>query len=124
MKFTFVRFAMGLIAAGAILGWSMPAFAGDDGDVLKQAEDLVKQAMNPGGDPPAANDRISLLKQALKLTSEEPDHRLRGKRVEAMRTIQLAIDSIQGGQEESKIYEDLDDADRELRDAIEMAEAH
>jgi hypothetical protein len=124
MKITLVRFAMSVVAAGAILGWSVPAFAGDDGDIMKKAEDLVKQAMNPGGDPPAANDRIDLLNKAVALAEEEPDHRLRGERVEAIRTIKLAIEGIKSGDSESNIYADLDDADRELREAIEMAEAH
>jgi hypothetical protein len=124
MKSTLVRFSMSVAAAGAILGWSVPAFAGDNGNIMKKADDLVKQAMNPGGDPPAASDRIAMLNKAIELANLEPDHRLQGTRVEAIRTIQLAIEAIKDSDPESEIYGDLDDADHKLRDAIELAEGH
>jgi hypothetical protein len=124
MKSTLVRFAMSVTAAGAILGWSLPAFAGDDGAIMKKADDLVKQAMNAGGDPPAASDRIAMLNKAIELANLEPDHRLRGTRLEAINTIQLAIEAIKDSDPESQIYSDLDDADRKLREAIELAEGH
>ena len=124
MKFTVVRYALCVAAIGAVLGCPVVAFAGDDGDVLKQAEALVKQAWNPGGDPPAADDRTDLLKKAIDLARSEPDHRLAGRRVEAMRLIKLAIDDIKAGDPDNKVNGLLQDADRALRDAIEGAESH
>jgi hypothetical protein len=119
-----IRYFLCAVAVGTTLGLAMPVFAADDGDLIKQAEALVKQAWNAGGDPPSADERVQLLTKAYDLAKEEPDHRLRGTRAEAMRMIQVAIDAIKGGEEESKIYADLDEADRKLRDAISIAEGH
>jgi hypothetical protein len=102
----------------------MPAFAGDDGSLLKQAEDLVKQAWNPGGDPPSADDRTKMLTQALELTQKEPDHRLAMNRVAAMKSIRAALEELKTGDPNNKVNDDLIDADRALRDAIEIAESH
>lgn len=124
MKFSLGRRAVCSMAVVVILGWQMPAFAGDDGDLLKQAEVLVKQAWNPGGDPPSKDDRTQWLTKAAQLAHDEPDHRLGGKRVEAVRLIKLAEDDINAGASESKISGDLEDADRLLRTAIEGAEGH
>ena len=110
--------------AGAFLGYATPVFANDDGDVLKQSEDLLKQAWNPGGDPPSNDQRTDLLTKAIELAKTESDHRLHGQRMKAVRDMQLAIDTIKAGDPDNKVNGILQDADRELRNAIERAEAH
>jgi len=118
------RFVVGAIAIGAIFGSVTPVFAADDGGALKQADDLVKQAWNPGGDPPSTDQRTQWVSKAIELAKSESDHRLKGQRVEAIRFMQQALESIKAGDEESKISEALEDADRDLRDSIERAESH
>jgi hypothetical protein len=118
------RYVLCACVAGAILGYATPAFAGDDGGVLKQSEDLLKQAWNPGGDPPSDDDRIKFLSQAIELAKTEPDHRLHRQRVEAVRDMQLAIDTIKAGDPDHKVNGILKDADSALRNAIERAEGH
>jgi len=118
------RYVVGALVVSVILGSATPVFAGDDGEVMKQAEDLVKQAWNPGGDPPSDADRTQMLTKAVELAKSEPDHRLHGKRVEAIRLIQLALDTIKAGDPGHKVNGMLQDADRELRDAISGAESH
>jgi hypothetical protein len=118
------RFALCAITVGAILGSALPAFAGDDGDVLKQAEDLVKQAWNPGGAPPSNDDRTQLITKAIALAQSEPDHRLRGQRAKAIRELQLAIETLKAGDPDNKVTGMLVEADRGLRNSIEKAEAH
>jgi hypothetical protein len=124
MKFTFVRYALCMAAVGSVLGWPAVAFAGDDGDVLKQAEASLKQAWNPGGDAPSADDRIELLNEAIKLARSEPDRRLALRRMDAVRLMKLAIDDIKAGDPDNKVNGLLQDADRALRDAIGIAESH
>ena len=124
MRNSIVRFAVGSVAVGAILGWAAPAYAGDDGALLKQAEDLVHQAWNPGGDPPSNDDRTQLLTKAIELAAKEPDHRLAGRRVEAIRLIKAALEEMKNGDPENRVNGDLQDADRALRDAMEGAESH
>ncbi len=118
---TFHR-AVCALALVAVLGSSLPALANDDGDSLKKAEDLVKQAWNPGGDPPG--NRVDLLTQALGSIKDEPDHHLRGMRVQAAKLIRQAIDDINAGDPDHKVYGELKDADSKLRSAIETAEGH
>ena len=118
------RYVLCACAAGAILGYATPAFAGDDGDVLKQADDLVKQAWNPGGDPPSSDQRTDLLTKAIDLAKSEPDHRLHHQREEAIRDLQLAIDTIKAGDPDNKVNGILKDADEDLRNAIRRAESH
>jgi hypothetical protein len=118
------RFVLCAITAGAIFGSASPAFAGDDGDAMKQAEDLVKQAWNPGGDPPSNDDRTQLITKAITLAQSEPDHNLRGQRVLAIRELQLAIETIKAGGPDSKVTGLLQEADRDLRTAIGNAESH
>jgi hypothetical protein len=124
MKNSIVRYAVYSVAVYAILGWSVPAFAGDDGALLKQAEDLVHQAWNPEGDPPSNDDRTQMLKKAIDLAINEPDHRLGGTRVDAIRLMKAALEEIKNGDPNGKVNSDLQDADRMLRTAIEGAEGH
>ena len=108
-----------------ILGYCAPAFAdNDDGNLLKQAEVLLKQAWNPGGDPPSNDKRTELLNKAIELALKEPDHRLHGTRMEAVRLMKAALDEIKAGDPNNKATGDIEDADRALRSAIEGAEAH
>ena len=107
-----------------LLGWCAPAHANDDGNFLKQSENLLKQAWNPGGDPPAPDKRTELLNKAIDLATKEPDHRLRGTRMEAIRLMKVAVDEIKNGASPDKVSGDLQDANRALRNAIEGAEGH
>jgi hypothetical protein len=118
----YFRHVLCAVVAGAILGLATPSFANDDGELLKQAEDLVKQAWNPGGDPPS--NRVDLITQAITLAQNEPDHRLRGTRMAGIRTLQQALEAIKGGESDDKVSGLLQDADRNLREAIEGAESH
>jgi hypothetical protein len=112
---------------GAILLCSTPVFAdngSDDGAALKQAEDLVKQAWNPGGDPLSAADRTQLLTKALDLINEEPDHHLRGAAMKVKILIHTALDELKVGDPGNEVTGNLKDADSLLRTAIENAESH
>jgi hypothetical protein len=124
MKIAFVRHATSCAILGAILGWPVAAVAGDDGDLLKQAEDLVHQAWNPGGDAPSNDDRTQLINKAIELAQKEPDHRLHGTRVEAIRLLKAALEQIKNGDPDNRVSGELQDADRELRDAMEGAQSH
>ena len=118
------RYVLCSVAVGAIFGAATPAFAGDDGAVLKQSEDLLKQAWNPGGDPPSNDERTQLLTRAIKLADSEPDHHLHLQRVKAVNLMQKAIDTIKAGDPNNQVDSLLQDADSDLRNAIENAEAH
>ncbi len=120
----YLRYVLCAVVIGVSLGYATPAFAMDDGDALKQAEGLVKQAWNPGGDPPSDADRTDLLTKAIALIKSEPDRRLHRKRMDAQRLVQLAIDTIKAGDADHKVNGMLQDADRDLRDAISTAEQH
>jgi hypothetical protein len=120
----YFRYVLCAVVTGVILGYATPVFAGDDGDVLKQSEELLKQAWNPGGDPPSDADRTDLLTKAIALAKSEPDHRLHRTRMEAVRLMQLAVDTIKAGDADHKVNGLLQDADRDLRNAIETAESH
>ncbi len=118
------RYVMCALVACAIFGTATPVFAGDDGAVLKQAEDLVKQAWNPGGDPPGNDQRTQLITKAIELAKSEPDRRLHHQRQNAVRLLQAALDTLKGGDPDNKVTGMLQDADRDLRNAMETAEAH
>ena len=124
MKISLIRLSICGAVAGAMLGWSSVAWAGDEGDLLKQAQDLVHQAWNPGGNPPSNDQRTQLLTKALELTKAEPDHHLHRNRLEAMRLMRAALEEIKIGDPNNKVTADLQDADRALREAIEDAQAH
>jgi hypothetical protein len=113
-----------ILSCIALLLESTPVWAGDNGDFLKQAEVLVKQAWNPGDTPPSAADRIDLLTKARKLITSEPDHQLRGRAMAAKDSIDAALAELKKGDPDNKVTGDLQDADRALRDAIEIAESH
>jgi len=123
MKISLTCFGLCGAAAVSILGWSTPAFAGDDGALLDQAEHLVHQAWNPGGDPPSNEDRTQMLNKAIELAQKEPDHHLRGTRVEAIRLMRAALEEIKTGDPDNKLNSDLQEADRALRDAMEAAQS-
>jgi hypothetical protein len=124
MKTSIIHYATCCATLGAILGWPTSALAGDDGDLLKQAEDLVHQAWNPGGDAPSNDDRTQLINKAIELTQKEPDHHLHGTRVEAIRILKAALEEIKNGDPNNRVTGELQDADRELRDAMEGAQSH
>ena len=124
MKKSVVRCVLCLVSMGVILGLSARAFADDDGDLLKQSEDLLKQAWNPGGDPPSNDQRTELLGKAIALAQKEPDHRLARNRVAAIQSMKAALEEIKAGDPNNKANEDMQDADRDLRDAIAIAESH
>jgi hypothetical protein len=112
---------MGWVVLMAVLGWSMPARADDDADMLKQAEDLVHQAWNPGGDPPPKDQQEDLLQKAINLAVRAPQHRVHGHRVHAIQLMRGALDLIKNGDPEDKAPGLLRDADSELREAISEA---
>lgn len=95
-----------------------------DGSLLKQAEALLKQAWNAGGDPPSDDVRIDLLNKAIKLAMAEPDHRLGRQRVDAIHLMKAALEEIKAGDPNHKANADMQDADSALRSAIEIAESH
>ena len=51
-----------------------------------------------------------------------PDHRLHGTRMEAERSIKLAIDNIKAG-DTDKVNGELQDASRDIESAIQITEA-
>jgi hypothetical protein len=127
MKIPLLRYDLLCAVFGAILLCSTPLFADngtDDGAALKQAEDLVKQAWNLGGDTPSVADRTQWLTKALDLLKAEPDHHLHGTKMKAMALINTALDELKAGDPGNLVPGNLRDADSELRQAIQNAESH
>jgi hypothetical protein len=109
---------MGWVLLAAVLAWSMPVRADDDADALKQAEDLVHQAWNPGGDAPPRDQQEDLLQKAIDLAVHAPQHRVHGHRVHAIELMRGALDLLKNGDADNKVPDLLRNADSELREAI------
>lgn len=118
MKSSTIGRTTGWILLLAVVCWSMPLRADDDADMLKKAEDLVHQAWNPGGDPPPQSQQLDLLKQAIDLAVQAPQHRVHGHRVHAIQLLKTAVDQIKLGDPNHQVYGLLKDADEELRQSI------
>ncbi|MEI9999744.1 MAG: hypothetical protein WDO13_11590 [Verrucomicrobiota bacterium] len=95
-----------------------PARAQDNDDLLKQAEDLVHQAWNPGGDPPSDDQRLQLLTKAEDLARKAPQRHVHHHRKQAVLLIGAIVDQIKAGDPDKKVDSMLKDADAELREAV------
>jgi hypothetical protein len=120
-NFTILRL-FGITTMVAIFGFTTLGFGDESTEMLNKALDLVHQAWNPGGDPPSNDQRTDLLNQALKLAQDAPQHNVRGHRVKAIKDIQAALAEIKMGDPSGKAYEQIHDADSELRSALSIAE--
>jgi hypothetical protein len=113
--------AFSIAFLGTVLFSSTPLLA-DESDMLNKAFDLVHQALNPGGDPPSDAERTDLLKQAVDLAENSPDHQLAGHRVKAIRDIKAALFLLKDGDADHHADAYIRDASVELRAAIALVE--
>jgi hypothetical protein len=121
MKASFVRNAFLIATTGAFLGLSEPLFADNSSDaMMHQAEDMVHQALNPGGDAPSDAQRTELLTKALELLKDTPDKNYRKHRMKAIRDIKAALDDMKLGQPSNQVTNDIRDADLEIRTALSI----
>jgi hypothetical protein len=105
-----------------LISLSSPVFGDDDGDMLKQAEDLVHQAWAPGADtPPTDAQRTDFLTKALELAKNAPQHHVHRHRMKAVQLMKATLDEIKNGDPDKKVNGMLKDADSELREAISEA---
>ena len=112
------RLSVALVSAALTL---LPVFGQDTTDMLSKALDLVHQVENaPGNSLPDAR-RIDLLTQAIKMTQEAPNHRLKGHRVLAIQAIRGAIAEIGSGDPDHKAAGYLHTADTELSASVSLA---
>ncbi|MEI7959140.1 MAG: ankyrin repeat domain-containing protein [Verrucomicrobiota bacterium] len=111
------RLSVALISAA--ISFSSPVFGEETTDMLSKARDLVQQA-NPTGNPPSDAQRIQSLTQALKLTQEAPNHRLKGHRVQAIQDIKAALAEIRKGDPNHKAPDYLCDAQSELSASVSL----
>ena len=87
----------------------------DEHSTLEAIHDKLHQAMNPGGDAPSNADRTSLLKAALEeLKDLSPWYH--GHRNAAISDIKMALDALKAGDENNEVYNDIRNADNEVRD--------
>lgn len=82
---------------------------------LRVAHDELKAALNPGGDPPPDQDRITHLKAALDALKNLPPNIWRG-RYQATSYINSAIYEIKNSGSPNQINSDIRDADSLVRD--------
>ena len=120
MKTSFYLHAFWVVLLSSVLTLATPVF-GQDADLLNKALDLVRQARNPGGDPPSISERTTLLTQAMQLAQESPEHHVKGNRVKAIQDIKAALAEIKMGDPDNKAHEYIRDADSELRSALSIA---
>jgi hypothetical protein len=123
MKSTFALNVFLVAVLSFALGFAAPVFGDADVDVLNQAQDLVHQALNPGGDPPSNAQRIDLLNQALKLLQQIPPDKsqYRGHRKKAVFDLRAALGELNQGDPNNKATDDIEDASAAIRDAISDA---
>jgi hypothetical protein len=121
MNKTFLLKAFAVVVLSVSLCLSSPLF-GESTDLLSQAFDLVHQALNPGGDPPPNDQRVSLLEQAKKLAQEAPEHHVKGHRVQAILDINAALAELKMGDPNNKANGFIHDAAEELRTAMSIAD--
>jgi hypothetical protein len=121
MKSLFIGKALGIAVMCSVLCFSAPLFGAQP--EINQALDLVHQAWGPSADTPPTNDqRTTLLKQALDLLKNCPDHHVKGHRVAAIKDIETALDLLKNGDPDGKAVESIHDADSQLRDAASIAD--
>ncbi len=121
MKLSSLSHLGSLALFGVLFTFSAPAF-GMDHPQMQQAMDLVDKAWNPGGLPPPNSARIEMLKQALNLLEHDPFNGYEGHKRKAIRYINAAIYQINHGDPDNKVFDYLQDAEHQMRDAIADAD--
>jgi hypothetical protein len=107
--------ALTFLASGA-LEISLPLHA-DEHSMIEAIHDKLHQAMNPGGDAPSDAERTSLLQAALEELKDLPFGHWGhwGHRNAAISDVKMALDALKSGNENREVYNDIRDADAEVR---------
>ena len=121
MKISFMPKVVWFVLLAAVLTVSSPAF-GEDHVQMQQAMDLVDKAWAPGDMPPPNSERIELLHKALNLLAQDPYTGYLGHKRKAIRYIHAAIEQINNGDPDNKVFNYLQDAEHQIRDAIADAD--
>ena len=101
------------VLVAVIFGGILPVHA-DEHSMLEAIHDKLHQAMNPGGDAPSDAERTALLQAALKELKDLP-FGYRGHRNAAISDVKMALDALKSGNENNEVYNDIRDADAEVR---------
>jgi hypothetical protein len=121
MKASLVLGIIWIVALGALLSFSTPAFADQSRDMVSQALDLTQLALNQdGGDSSSNEQRRDLLTHAMSLLGNETDH-FNGHVGKAMNAIRAALAKIKKGDPYHTATGDIRKASSQLHTAMSMA---